>query len=76
MSEQEIIDAVTTKLTGKFYVGQRIRKVEGAVELNATGTIISINEDPELAVHGDYATWRHDDHGRIRHTFFWALEPI
>jgi hypothetical protein len=71
MTEQEIIDAVTTKLTGEFYVGQRVR-YKAANKMGVVGTL------EDITPHWHVVRLDTDVHGRqlLRSYLPTEIEPI
>lgn len=66
MTDQDIVDAVASKLTSEFYVGQRVRTT-----LDFSGTITGFGNYGQ----GEHAALATDD-GTYRHIFLWALRPV
>lgn len=66
MNAQSIIDKVTAKLAGEFYVGQRVQVADPTFPL---GTIVEITHE------GRGATIKFDD-GISDGYYLWALKAI
>lgn len=76
MTEQAVIDQVTHALTGRFWIGQRVRYLNPQHEVYGDGTGVIQEIDERLGT-AKVLFDRRTRHGQYSDSiFFWALRPL